>query len=64
LNIPVGGITEMAWIGAEVVMFYDLGFFFFYPIIAGMGVASVCLALLSSVKNFYLGGGKNPETKE
>lgn len=47
------GVTEMAWIAAEVVMFYDLGFFIFYPIIAGMGAATVLLCLLPSVRRFY-----------
>lgn len=34
-------------------MFYSLGFFFFYPIIAGMGAISVGLLLLPSMKKFY-----------
>jgi hypothetical protein len=47
------GLTEVAWIAAEVILFYDLGFFFFYPIIAGMGVVTVALCLLPSVRRFY-----------
>ena len=47
------GITEMVWIGAEIALFYDLGFFFFYPIIAGMGAITAILCLFPSVKAFY-----------
>ncbi|MCL5069033.1 MAG: DUF2127 domain-containing protein [Thaumarchaeota archaeon] len=47
------GITEIGWITAEVVIFYDLGFFFFYPIIAGMGMITVALCALPSVRKFY-----------
>jgi hypothetical protein len=57
------GITEITWIGAEVTIFYDLGFFFFYPIIAGMGAITVLLCLLPSVRNFYLGARIAPERK-
>lgn len=49
------GITEIGWIVTEVVIFYDLGFFFFYPIIAGMGVITVALCALPSVRKFYSG---------
>lgn len=47
------GITEIGWISAEVVIFYDFGFFFFYPIIAGLGVVTVVLCALPSVRKFY-----------
>lgn len=47
------GATEVIWIGIEVVIFYDLGYFFFYPIIAGMGVATLALCLVPSVRRFY-----------
>lgn len=47
------GVTEVVWIAAEVVLFYDFGFFIFYPIIAGMGVATLLLCLLPSVRTFY-----------
>lgn len=47
------GMTEIIWIGAEIILFYDLGFFIFYPIIAGMGVVTVLLSLLPSVRKFY-----------
>lgn len=55
------GITEIGWISAEVVIFYDLGYFFFYPIIAGMGVVTVALCALLSVRKFY---SKSDERKE
>src|SRR5271165_3654642 len=48
------GITEIVWIAAEIIMFSTFGFFFFYPIIAGMGVVTVGLSLLPSVRKFYL----------
>ena len=47
------GITEIGWIATEVVIFYDLGFFFFYPIIAGMGIITVALCAMTSVRKFY-----------
>ena len=47
------GVTQIVWIAAEVVMFYSLGFFFFYPIISGMGVLTVARSLQPSVRNFY-----------
>jgi hypothetical protein len=47
------GVTEMAWIASEVAIFYSLGFFFFYPIIAGMGAVNVALCLVPSVRRFY-----------
>ena len=47
------GAVEIAWITAEVALFYDLGFFFFYPIIAGMGILTAVLCLLPSVRRFY-----------
>ncbi len=56
------GITEIGWITTEVVIFYDLGFFFFYPIIAGMGIITVALCTLPSVRKFYskFGESKKP----
>ena len=49
------GLVEIAWITTEVILFYNLGFFIFYPIIAGMGVATAALCLLHSVRRFYFG---------
>lgn len=49
------GLTEIAWISTEVILFYDLGFIFFYPLIAGMGAVTVALCLLSSVRVFFFG---------
>ena len=54
LTLPLG-LVEIAWIATEVILFYNLGFFFFYPIIAGMGVATSALCLLPSVRRFYFG---------
>ena len=47
------GVTEIAWILAEVILFYDLGFFIFYPIIAGMGALTIVLCILPKVSSFY-----------
>ncbi len=47
------GLAEIVWIGTEVVLFYNLGFFFFYSIIAVMGAVTVALCLLPSVRKFY-----------
>jgi hypothetical protein len=47
------GIIEIVWIGAEILLFYDLGFFIFYPIIAGMGFMTVLLCVLPSVRKYY-----------
>ena len=49
------GFVEIAWITTEVILFYNLGFFIFYPIIAGMGVATAALCLLPSIRRFYFG---------
>jgi hypothetical protein len=58
------GVTEILWISAEVIMFYNLGFFFFYPIISGMGVLAVALCLVPSVKHFFSRKPDNQRTKE
>lgn len=47
------GLTEIAWIVTEVVLLYNLGFIFFYPLIAGMGIVTAALCLLPSVRRFY-----------
>ena len=47
------GITEIVWIVAEVVLFYDFGFFIFYPIVAGLGAVTATLCLFPSVRRFY-----------
>jgi hypothetical protein len=48
------GVTQVVWIAAEVAMFYDLGFFIFYPIIAGMGVATLALCVLPSARRYFV----------
>jgi hypothetical protein len=55
------GLVEIAWIATEVILFYNLGFFFFYPIIAGMGVATAALCSLPSVRAFYFGSHETEE---
>lgn len=52
------GITEIVWIGVEILLFYALGFFIFYPVIAGMGLATVLLCFLPTVRRFYESGGR------
>lgn len=47
------GITEIAWIAAELMIFPSFGFFIFYPIIAGMGAATVILCLLPSTRRLF-----------
>lgn len=49
------GLIEIIWITAEVILFYNLGFIFFYPLIAGIGATTVTLCLLPSVRRFYPG---------
>lgn len=44
------GATVVIWIGAELVMFYSLGFTWFYPLIGGAGLAILMLSLLPTVK--------------
>ncbi|MDG7000470.1 MAG: hypothetical protein JRN15_15355 [Nitrososphaerota archaeon] len=56
------GVGEIVWIATEVVIFYDLGFFFFYPIIAGMGVITLALCVLPSVRKFYSMFGEEKST--
>ena len=57
------GVTEIGWITTEVVIFFDLGFFFFYPIIAGMGIVTVALCAIPSVRRFYSRFGENQSTR-
>jgi hypothetical protein len=47
------GITEIGWIVAELVIFPSFGFFFFYPIIAGMGAVTLILCLLRSTRRWF-----------
>lgn len=57
------GLTEMAWIATEVILFYYLGFIFFYPLIAGMGAATTALCFLPSVRTFYSGPHATEKTR-
>jgi hypothetical protein len=58
------GVTEIIWIAAEIGMFYQLGFIFFYPLIAGMGVVTIALCLVPSVRRYYTNIPNRPTTLE
>jgi hypothetical protein len=47
------GAVVMAWILAEVFLFYSLGFVFFYPLIGGIGVIIVAALSLRSTKRYF-----------
>lgn len=48
------GVTVVAWIAVELALFYSaLGFTPMYPLIGGIGVATVVLALLPPVTRYY-----------
>jgi hypothetical protein len=47
------GIVEVSWIAAELSMFYDLGFTPMYPLIGGIGAATLVIALLPSLRRYY-----------
>ena len=47
------GIVEVVWIGAEVAMFFDLGFTPMYPLIGGIGALTLITAFAPSVREFY-----------
>lgn len=49
LRVDVPRATVVTWIGAELVMFYSLGFTWFYPLIGGIGLAILALSLLPTV---------------
>jgi hypothetical protein len=44
------GAVVVTWISAEILMFYSLGFTFFYPLIGGIGIAILGLSLSRSVR--------------
>lgn len=48
------GVAEIDWILVEVLIFYDLGFFIFYPIIGGMGAITIALCCMPSSRRFYM----------
>lgn len=47
------GVVEVSWIGTELLMFSDLGFNPMYPLIGGIGVATLVIALLPSLRTYY-----------
>lgn len=44
---------EVVWIVTQVVLLYPLGFTFWWPLVAGMGVVSLYLILRPSVRSFF-----------
>jgi hypothetical protein len=48
------GLTVIGWIAAEMTLFAALGFTPMYPLIGGIGAATVLLSLLPPVKGYYL----------
>ena len=50
-TVVLGGI-ELSWIAAELLMFYDLGFTPMYPLIGGIGAATLMIALLPSLRKY------------
>ena len=53
LATVVLGVVEVSWIAAELLMFYDLGFTPMYPLIGGIGAATLMIALLPSLRKYY-----------
>jgi hypothetical protein len=49
------GLTVVAWIAAEIALFAPLGFTPMYPLIGGIGAATVLISLLPSVRRYFLG---------
>jgi len=47
------GATVVVWIAVEIVLFAALGFTPLYPLIGGIGAATVTLALLPPVKRYF-----------
>jgi len=46
-------VTVVAWIAAEIELFATLGFTPLYPLIGGIGGATVLLSLLLPVRRYY-----------
>lgn len=44
------GATVVAWIGVELLLFYSLGFTFWYPVVAGIGLTVLALASTRNVR--------------
>lgn len=48
------GVTVVAWIAVELALFYSaFGFTPMYPLIGGIGLATIVLALLPPVARYY-----------
>lgn len=47
------GLTVIGWITTEIVLFNALGFTPLYPLIGGIGGATVIMSLLPSVRRYY-----------
>ncbi len=50
-SICLGAIV-VTWILAEVFLFYSFGFTFFYPLIGGIGLATIVLSYLPSTREY------------
>ncbi len=46
------GALEIVWIATQVVLLYELGFTYLWPLIAGFGVATIYLTIRHSVRNY------------
>jgi hypothetical protein len=44
------GATVVTWIGVELLLFYSLGFTFWYPVVAGIGLIVLALSPRSNVR--------------
>ena len=47
------GALEICWIGAEVALFWDLGFNVMYVLIGGIGVATLAVSLSPAVSRLF-----------
>lgn len=58
------GALELVWIITQVVLLYPMGFTFWWPLIAGMGVVSLYLVITPTMRTFYHFGaaGRGPGT--
>jgi len=48
------GTVVVAWILAEVLLFYSFGFTFFYPLIGGIGLLTVVILYLPSTRRYFV----------
>jgi len=54
-GVALGGVV-VAWILAEVLLFYSLGFVFFYPLIGGIGLLTITALVLPSTRRYFVKG--------